>query len=156
MAEPTTRARQPKRHAHLPHGRWLGDLGDLSPFEKRLVAACARGEVCAPDNWDDKRPEADAATEAPPSEDLMNRARNPKLERIIRARRENGCWLGLLDEAQSSPKDLEDYHLGAQRALAAEGLVIALAFSKIVAILFAWIDLLPLRMNFCGERVKPG
>jgi hypothetical protein len=64
VAEPTTRARQPKRPAHLPHGRWLGDLGDLSPFEKRLVAACARGEVCAPDNWDGKRPEADAATEA--------------------------------------------------------------------------------------------
>ncbi len=58
------RAPKPKRPAHLPHGRWLGDLGDLSPFEKRLVAACARGEVCAPDNWDDKRPEADAATEA--------------------------------------------------------------------------------------------
>jgi hypothetical protein len=63
MAEPTTRARRPKRPAHLPHGRWLGDLGDLSPLEKRLVAACARGEVCAPDNWDGKRPEADAATE---------------------------------------------------------------------------------------------
>lgn len=58
------RAPKPKRPAHLPHGRWLGDLGDLSPFEKRLVAACARGEYCAPDNWDEKRPEADAATEA--------------------------------------------------------------------------------------------
>jgi hypothetical protein len=109
MVELTTRARQPKRPAHLPHGRWLGDLGDLSPFEKRLVAACARGEVCAPDNWDGKRPEADAATEAPPSENLMNRARNPKLERIIRARRENGRWISLLDEAQSSPKNLDDY-----------------------------------------------
>ncbi len=64
MAEPAKRARQPKRPAHLPHGRWLGDLGDLSPFEKRLVAACARGEVCEPDDWDEKRPEADAATEA--------------------------------------------------------------------------------------------
>ena len=64
MAEPTTRAPKPKRPPNLPHGRWLGDLGDLSPFEKRLVAACARGEVCSPDNWDDKRPEADAATEA--------------------------------------------------------------------------------------------
>jgi zinc protease len=46
---------------------------------------------------------------APPTEDIMNRARNPRLERIIRARRENGRWLALLDEAQSSPKDLDDY-----------------------------------------------
>jgi hypothetical protein len=60
MAEPDKSERPP----HLPHGRWLGDLGDLSPFEKRLVAACALGEVCSPDNWDDKRPESDAATEA--------------------------------------------------------------------------------------------
>lgn len=58
------RIAKPKRPAHLAHGRWLGDLGDLSPFENRLVAACARGEVCSPYNWDGKRPEADAATEA--------------------------------------------------------------------------------------------
>lgn len=58
------RTPNPKRPAHLPHGRWLGDLGDLSPFEKRLVAACAQSEACVPDNWDGKRPEADAATEA--------------------------------------------------------------------------------------------
>ena len=64
MAEPTTRARQPKRPAHLPHGRWLGDLEPLSAFERKLVAACARGEVCEPDGWDGKRPEEDAATEA--------------------------------------------------------------------------------------------
>jgi zinc protease len=52
---------------------------------------------------------AAALAKAPPTDDIMTRARNPKLERIIRARRENSRWLGLLDEAQSSPKDLDDY-----------------------------------------------
>jgi zinc protease len=52
---------------------------------------------------------AAALAKAPPSADLMTRARNPKLERIVRARRENGRWLALLDEAQSSPQDLDEY-----------------------------------------------
>lgn len=52
---------------------------------------------------------AASLAKTPPSEDLMNRARSPRLERIIRARRENGSWLRLLDEAQSSPKDFDDF-----------------------------------------------
>jgi zinc protease len=45
------------------------------------------------------------ATKAP-SADLITRARNPMLERIERNRRENGYWMGIVDEAQSLPKDL--------------------------------------------------
>ena len=41
--------------------------------------------------------------------DLINRARAPMIERIIRSRRENGTWIGLVDEAQSIPGDLDDY-----------------------------------------------
>jgi hypothetical protein len=48
----------PKRPSHLPHGRWLADLGDLSAAEKRLVECCARGEPWAPEGWDYERPEA--------------------------------------------------------------------------------------------------
>jgi hypothetical protein len=58
------RVTKPKRPAHLPYGRWLGDFEPLSPFERKLVTACARGEICEPDNWDGKRPEADAASNA--------------------------------------------------------------------------------------------
>ena len=48
---------------------------------------------------------AGLATKAP-SADLIARARNPMLERIERNRRENGYWMGIVDEAQSLPKDL--------------------------------------------------
>lgn len=33
----------PKRPAHLPYGRWLGDFEPLSEAERTLVANCARG-----------------------------------------------------------------------------------------------------------------
>ncbi|MCW1985241.1 UNVERIFIED_ORG: hypothetical protein M2348_000973 [Sphingomonas sp. R1F5B] len=36
----------PRRPAHLPFGRWLGDFGPLSAAEQKLVAACAKGEQC--------------------------------------------------------------------------------------------------------------
>jgi zinc protease len=49
----------------------------------------------------------DLATK-PISADLIKRARTPWLERISRNKRENGYWIGLIDEAQSLPKDLED------------------------------------------------
>jgi zinc protease len=48
---------------------------------------------------------AGLATKAP-SADLITRARNPMLERIERNRRENGYWMGIVDEAQSMPRDL--------------------------------------------------
>ncbi len=41
-----------------------------------------------------------------PSADLIARVRNPMLERIERNARENGYWMGIVDEAQSLPKDL--------------------------------------------------
>ena len=44
----------------------------------------------------------------PPSADLITRARNPMLEGIERNRRDNGWWLGLIDEAQSLPTDLKN------------------------------------------------
>jgi zinc protease len=43
----------------------------------------------------------------PISEDLLKRARAPMLERLARNQRENGFWMGFVDEAQSLPKDLE-------------------------------------------------
>ena len=59
----SVRPRKPKRPAHLPHGRWLGDLEPLSAAEKALVAACAKGEFWAPEGWDgESRP--DVATPA--------------------------------------------------------------------------------------------
>jgi zinc protease len=45
----------------------------------------------------------------PIPDDLINRARTPMIERIHRSRRENGLWIGLVDEAQSLPGDLDDY-----------------------------------------------
>jgi zinc protease len=51
---------------------------------------------------------ADLAAKPIPT-DLINRARAPMIERIIRSRRENGTWIGLVDEAQSLPGDLDDY-----------------------------------------------
>ena len=36
----------PKRPPHLPHGRWLGDFAPLNDAEKKLLAACAKGELC--------------------------------------------------------------------------------------------------------------
>jgi zinc protease len=45
----------------------------------------------------------------PIPDDLINRARSPMIERIHRSHRENGTWIGLVDEAQSLPGDLEDY-----------------------------------------------
>jgi zinc protease len=51
---------------------------------------------------------ADLASK-PIADDLINRARKPMIEKIIRNRRENGLWIGLVDEAQSLPGDLDDY-----------------------------------------------
>ena len=41
------------------------------------------------------------------SADLLDRARNPILERLDQRRRENGYWLGVLDEAQLRPERLD-------------------------------------------------
>ena len=35
-----------KRPPHLAHGRWLGDFAPLNAAEKKLLAACTRGEFC--------------------------------------------------------------------------------------------------------------
>ncbi len=43
---------------------------------------------------------------APPSADLILRARNPMLEAFERGLRENGRWISTIDEAQSLPSDL--------------------------------------------------
>jgi hypothetical protein len=48
----------PKRPGHLPQGRWLADLGELSTAEERLVECCALGKVWVPERWDGERPEA--------------------------------------------------------------------------------------------------
>jgi zinc protease len=51
---------------------------------------------------------AEIAT-APIPDDLITRARTPMIERIHRSRRENGTWIGLIDEAQSLPSDLDEF-----------------------------------------------
>lgn len=51
----------------------------------------------------------------PANADLMLRARKPLLEAIERNRRENGTWIALIDEAQSQPKDLDDFRAQATR-----------------------------------------
>ncbi len=80
----------------LPGYGYLSLVSTIDPKQADIVFAAVDGIAAT-------------LAKAPPTADIMNRARNPKLERIIRARRENGRWLGLLDEAQSSPKDLDDY-----------------------------------------------
>lgn len=52
---------------------------------------------------------ADKLRAAPPSDDLIIRARTPMLERLSRSRRENATWIGLIDEAQSLPRDLDNF-----------------------------------------------
>lgn len=47
--------------------------------------------------------------------DVMLRARKPLLEAIERSRRENSAWIGLIDEAQSQPRDLDDFRTQAAR-----------------------------------------
>jgi len=44
---------------------------------------------------------------APVDADLLNRARTPLLEKIALSRRENGWWLGIIDEAQLHPERLD-------------------------------------------------
>ena len=43
----------------------------------------------------------------PISADLLARARNPQLQAVDRALRENSFWLGALAEAQSKPDRLD-------------------------------------------------
>jgi zinc protease len=50
--------------------------------------------------------------------DLLTRARNPNLERIDLQQRENGYWLGLVDEAQGDPTRLDRHRLRKQIYLA--------------------------------------
>lgn len=47
----------------------------------------------------------------PVSADLMLRARKPILERIDKARRENGNWIALIDEAQTEPRWIERFRV---------------------------------------------
>ena len=47
--------------------------------------------------------------ETPPDCDEMARARNPVLEKIRKARRENGNWSAIVDEAQSEPDRLDRF-----------------------------------------------
>ncbi len=49
----------------------------------------------------------DLATK-PITADLIKRARAPLIERYIKSKRENGYWIGLIDEAQTIPSDLDD------------------------------------------------
>jgi zinc protease len=80
----------------IPDYGYLSVVSTVDPKQTDIVFAAIDGIAAS-------------LAKTPPSADLMNRARNPRLERVIRARRENGRWLGLLDEAQSSPKDLDDF-----------------------------------------------
>ena len=45
--------------------------------------------------------------DTPVTADLLARARNPALEAIAKSRRENGFWMGYVDEAQSKAGRLE-------------------------------------------------
>jgi zinc protease len=67
--------------------------------------------VVAPDKADEvDKAIADAAAQLrdkPVSDDLLARARNPALDRIDRALRDNGYWLGALSRAQSEPERLD-------------------------------------------------
>ena len=47
--------------------------------------------------------------DAPPSADLMQRARAPQLENLDNMLKTNGSWMGLVDRAQTQPDRLERY-----------------------------------------------
>ncbi len=46
---------------------------------------------------------------AAPSDDLMNRARQPLYESLDNRLKSNGSWMGIVDHAQSKPEDLERF-----------------------------------------------
>lgn len=47
--------------------------------------------------------------DAPVSDDVLLRARKPLLENIEKSLRENGAWIGLANEAQSNPAELDEW-----------------------------------------------
>lgn len=57
----------------------------------------------------------------PVAADLIARARTPMLEGIVRARRENAAWIGLIDEAQTQPGDLDRFRQEEARLKAITG-----------------------------------
>jgi len=65
----------------------------------------------APDKTDEvQKAIAEAAAQLrdkPVSDDILTRARNPALERVDRAMRDNGYWLTALSRAQSQPARLD-------------------------------------------------
>ncbi|MEO6581370.1 MAG: insulinase family protein [Sphingomicrobium sp.] len=67
--------------------------------------------VVAPDKADEvHKAFEEAAAElrtTPVTADLLARARNPELQAVDRAMRENGFWLGALSQAQSEPERLD-------------------------------------------------
>jgi zinc protease len=70
------------------------DFADLAAAEQAMRAVAAR------------------LASAPPSADLIDRARKPLLESMEKARRENGFWLSWLSYASSKPDRLDRVRLG--------------------------------------------
>lgn len=56
--------------------------------------------------------------EAPIDDDLLDRARKPMLEQLIKSRRENSYWLGMLSESQLRGDRLDRYRDYEQRLMA--------------------------------------
>jgi len=52
--------------------------------------------------------------DAPVNADLLKRARTPILERIEKNKRENGSWIGLVDDAQTDPRWLARFRVARQ------------------------------------------
>lgn len=48
----------------------------------------------------------DLATK-PVSQELLDRARTPMMEKLVKADRENAAWMGIVDQAQTRPTDLD-------------------------------------------------
>ena len=67
------------------------DVEDIARVETEITAIAAR------------------LREKPVDDDMLNRARRPILERLAKAPRENGSWIGLASEAQSAPERLDRY-----------------------------------------------
>ncbi len=59
-----------------------------------------------------------ALRDAPPSEDLMQRARQPLLESIDNALKTNGGWMGIVARAQTQPDQIERHLHARERLLA--------------------------------------
>ncbi|MBI1403602.1 MAG: insulinase family protein [Porphyrobacter sp.] len=107
-------------NSRIYHGYGTFDLAVSVDVEKVEAARAAVGDLVA------------ALRDTPPSEDLLERARRPLLERYDNALKDLGGWLGLAARAQSDPDRLD-------RWFAAPDLIRAITPTELQATAARWL-----------------